>query len=232
MTTAASPRLHLYVLLDRSGSMEPMRHDVVAGYNELVGEHRAAASNAGPEPRITLVEFDDVDPSEVIVDAARVNKAPMLSTDDFAPRGMTPLLDATVRLLDRAELRVATRVEAKRRPESIVVVTITDGEENASQHTTRKALLARVRKLEKQGWTFAFLGAGLDAYAEAGVLGYDARSVQAWACDGTGARGGFQSVSRASMTRRQKLHASAAYDAGDFFEGVKEAEDDRDQRSK
>src|SRR5205823_14651879 len=118
--------------------------------------------------------------------------------------------------------RIATRVEAKRRPESIVIVTITDGEENASQHTTRKALLARIRKLEKQGWTFAFLGAGLDAYAEAGALGYDACSVQAWAPAGTGAQSGFKSVSRAAMARRQKLQSQEAYDSGDFFEGVKE----------
>ena len=232
MPTVQSPRLHLYVLLDRSGSMEPMRHDVIAGYNELVAEHRAAAANAGLEPRISLIEFDDVDSCEVIVDAVRVSKAPMLSVDDFVPRGMTPLLDATVRLLDRAESRVVSRAEAKRRPESIVVVTITDGEENASQHTTRKALLARIRKLEKKGWTFAFFGAGLDAYTEAGALGYDARSVQAWAPDGTGAQSGFRSVSRAAMARRQKLQSRDAYDTGDFFEGVKEAEDDRNRRSR
>src|SRR4051812_47936245 len=97
MTTIASPRLHLHVLLDRSGSMEPMRDDVIAGYNELIAEQRAAAANAGLEPRITLVEFDDVDPCEVVVDAVRVSKAPLLGTDDFAPRGMTPLLDATAR---------------------------------------------------------------------------------------------------------------------------------------
>ena len=48
-----------------------------------------------------------------------------------------------------------------------------------------------MRSKEAQGWTFALLGAGLDAYGEAGGLGYDARSVQAFAPDGTGAEIGL-----------------------------------------
>jgi len=45
---------------------------------------------------------------------AKVAKAPLLDHELFAPRGMTPLLDATTLFLDRAEARVAQRVEAKR----------------------------------------------------------------------------------------------------------------------
>src|SRR5262249_9110251 len=110
------------------------------------------------------------------------------------------------------------------------VVTITDGEENASRHTTRAALVQQIRRLEKKDWTFAFLGAGLDAYAEAGALGYDTRSVQAWAPDGGGARHAFQAVSRAAGLRGLRLARGEVFDNSDFFEGTKTAEADRDDR--
>ena len=40
-----------------------------------------------------------------------------------------------------------------------------------------------VSGMQAQGWTFVFLGAGLDAYGESGGIGYSAGSVQAWAPD-------------------------------------------------
>jgi uncharacterized protein YegL len=230
MTTTTSNRLHLYVLLDRSGSMQVMRDDVIAGFNELLAEQKASTVNGELEPRITLVQFDDVDLHEVVVDAQRVSKVPMLTIETFAPRGMTPLLDATTALLTRARTRATARKHADRRPEAVVVVTITDGEENASRHTTRAALVQQIRKQEKKGWTFAFLGAGLDAYDEAGALGYDSRSVQAWAPDGTGARHALRAISGAAQVRRTRLARGDTFDSGDFFEGTKTAEDDRDRR--
>ena len=148
----------------------------------------------------------------------------MLTAESFQPRGTTPLLDATSAMLDRARHRVAARKKAERSAEAIVVVTITDGAENASEHTTRKALLRQIRTLEADGWTFVFLGAGLDAYAEAGAIGYDSRSVQTWAPDGTGVMAAFDSVSKAALNRRVSLASGAAVDNGDFFEGTKSAE--------
>src|SRR5262249_38301761 len=71
---------------------------------------------------------------------------------------------------------------------------------------------------------------GLDAYGEAGALGYDTRSVQAWAPDGGGARHAFQAVSHAAEVRRLKLARGDAFDYSDFFEGTKTAEADRDRR--
>ncbi len=52
-----TPRSHLYVLLDRSGSMESMRADVIGGFNNLLAEQQAD----GPDARLTLVQFDSQD---------------------------------------------------------------------------------------------------------------------------------------------------------------------------
>jgi hypothetical protein len=224
---ATTPTTHLYVLLDRSGSMEAMRADVIGGFNHLIAEQQAA----GDDARLTLVQFDSQDPQEVLVDAKRIGRARPLTMRTFVPRGGTPLLDATGRLIHRASVREQERLILGKKPELVTVVTITDGEENQSTSYTRDAITKLVTAKQEAGWTFAFLGAGLDAYAEAGGMGYDPRSVQAFAPDGRGAAAAFHSVSAAVAGRRAKVRAHEAYDAADLFEGKKEAEADKDHRS-
>lgn len=51
--------LHIYFLLDRSGSMEPMADDVVGGFNGFV----AAQQAEGRDAVMTLVQFDSQAPT-------------------------------------------------------------------------------------------------------------------------------------------------------------------------
>ena len=46
---------HLYVLLDRSGSMQSIKTDIVGGFDAFVAEQR----NASGECRMTLARFDN-----------------------------------------------------------------------------------------------------------------------------------------------------------------------------
>ncbi len=226
MTSDARLRPHFYLLLDRSGSMESMRADVIGGFNNLLAEQQSD----GPDARITVVQFDSQDPQEVIIDAKRITAAKPLDNATFVPRGGTPLLDATGRIITRASVREQERKVLGKRAEAVTVVTITDGMENQSREYTRQQVAALLKDKEAAGWSFVFLGAGFDAYAEAGAIGHDPRSVQAWAPDGAGAAAAFTSVSDAMLARRQKLRVGAPYVAADFFEGQKDAEADRDRR--
>ena len=224
--TSPDPRPHFYVLLDRSGSMESMRGDVIGGFNNLLADQQAD----GPDARLTLVQFDSQDAHEVLVDAQRITRVRPLDQSRFVPRGGTPLLDATGQLITRAAVREQQRTVLGKRPEVITVITITDGHENQSREFSRRDILRLVKEKEAAGWSFAYLGAGIDAYGEAGGIGYDARSVQAWAPDGTGADLAFTSLSGAMKARRAKLRNREQYDVADFYEGQKQAEADRDRR--
>jgi hypothetical protein len=221
-----SSRTHIYLLLDRSGSMEAIRDDVIGGFNSFIAEQGAD----GDDARVTLVQFDSQDPSEVLVEARRISAVRPLSQTTFIPRGSTPLLDATGLLVARADERVAERKVAGRRPETIIFVTITDGHENASREFSGEDLRKLVAAREQRGWTFVFLSAGLDGYADAGGFGYDDRGVQAWAPDSRGAGLAFRSLSSATRARRSKLRSGEAHDPRDFFEGAKPAEEDRRRR--
>jgi hypothetical protein len=216
------PNTHIYVLLDRSGSMEAIRDDVIGGFNAFLAEQQAD----GDDARLTLVQFDTQDPAEVVAADVPIRAVRPLTAATFVPRGGTPLLDATGRLIARADARAAVTSLAHE-PEHIVFLTITDGEENSSREFSRSTILRMVREREARGWTFAFLSAGLDAYAEAGGLGYDTRAVQSWAPTPEGAAVAFASVSAATRKRRKAYRANEAVEAGDFFGDDKPAEQHR-----
>ncbi len=222
----AATRPHIYLLLDRSGSMESIRGDVIGGFNQFIAEQQAN----GPDARITLVQFDSQDPQDVLIDARGIRRAQPLTQATFVPRGSTPLLDATGRLIARASVREQERKVLAKRPEDVTFVTITDGEENQSREYTRNAIRRLVADKQAKGWSFVFLGAGLDAYAEAQALGYDSRSVQAFAPDGAGTQASFASMSAAVARKRKRLRQGEAFDSADFWEGDKAAEADRDRR--
>ncbi len=68
-------------------------------------------------------------------------------------------------LLDRAEAAGAPATDN-------LVVVFTDGHENASRRWDRGRLFRRISDLQDRGWTFVFLGANQDSYAEGGRLGF------------------------------------------------------------
>jgi Mg-chelatase subunit ChlD len=117
--------LHLFVLLDRSGSMEAIRSEVIGGFNAFV----AGQQINGADARLTMVQFDTQDLAETVVDDVPIRQVKPLTRARFQPRGGTPLLDATAHLVARARAKVGDGpVDA-----NVVVVTITDGLENASR---------------------------------------------------------------------------------------------------
>lgn len=211
--------VHLYVLLDRSGSMQAIRSEVIGGFNAFV----AGQQINGADARLTMVQFDTQDLAETVVDDVPIRKVKPLTRARFQPRGGTPLLDATAHIIARARANVGEASDGA----NVVVVTITDGLENASREFTRSDIKEMIGEREAAGWTFVYLSAGLDAYDDATSYGYGAGSVQAWAPDAEGAALAFASLDMAVGEMRTKVRHSAPVDRRDLFEGHKPAEVDR-----
>merc|ERR1719188_1661538 len=115
--------------------------------------------------------------------------------------------------------------------ERVVVVTFSDGRENASREHSRKSIFKRINAKREAGWTFVFMGANQDSYAEGGGLGFATRNTQNFAFDGAGARAAYSSVSKGVSSLRAKIHGDrSSIDSENFFEGVKSAEDDYNAR--
>lgn len=219
----ATPITHLYVLLDRSGSMESIADDVIGGFNRLLTDQKAD----GPDARITLIQFDGEDPQEVIADAVPIMEMAPLDRSTFVPRGLTPLLDATGRLLVRAAQRAKIIAETNGAAEDIVIVSVTDGQENDSRELSLSVVRRMIEDRKRDGWTFVFLSAADDVYGEAGRLGYDDRSSQAFAPSPAGVEIAFSSLSYATKNRRDKVRRDVFFDTDDYFEEFKPAEEHR-----
>lgn len=212
--------VHLYVLLDRSGSMQSIHAETVAGFNAFL----AGQQINGADARLTLVQFDNQDLADTLIDDLPIRQVRPLRGRDFRPRGATPLLDATAQLVARAKDQ-GEKTDAS--AENIVMVTITDGLENASQEFSRADVRNLIAEREAAGWTFVFLSAGLDAYSEARSFGYADGSVQSWTADGEGAGLAFASLSLAVGDLRASSRAAMPIDRHDVFKGNKSAEADR-----
>jgi Mg-chelatase subunit ChlD len=225
--TESTTVLHIYFVLDRSGSMSAIADDVIGGFNSFLATQKADGSDA----LMTLIQFDSGDPHEILCDAAPINEVPDLTPATFLPRGGTPLYDAMGHTIADASIRAERRRAGGKGPEEVLFVTFTDGQENQSVEYDQKKVFDLIKKREASGWTFAYLGANQDSYVEAQRMGVSAGSTQNYRADSKGTAAAYASLSAAVVNRRAKLRRGEHFDRGDLFEGNKEAEDDLNQRS-
>ena len=132
--------------------MEMCRDDTIGGFNSFVADQKEFGGT------LTLVQFDH----EYLV--SYENKAiadvEPLTHETFKPRGSTALLDAIGRAVKECKTQTIP-----------TVVILTDGQENASHLYTKAHINDLITERQKDGWTFVYLGANQDAFAEAGALG-------------------------------------------------------------
>ena len=74
-------------------------------------------------------------------------------------------------------------------------------------------------------WTFVFMGANQDSYAEGGKIGMTTGNVQDYAATPESVGAAFGSMSRATREFREKNRRQRIADKEQFFGGVKEAEE-------
>jgi len=165
--SAKSPRpasIHSYILLDRTGSMEPIWSEALSSVNAYADG--LATLDGGPrvDADITLAAFDAQDGFQFNVlrngvDAERWRK---VTNDEVSPRGMTPLYDAIGRIVSLAE---------RDHPEKAVIVIMTDGEENSSEEMTKASAKAALDRVRKKGWEVVFLGTEFSNFNDAEGVG-------------------------------------------------------------
>jgi len=132
--------------------METCWDDTIGGFNAFLNEQKTLGGT------LTLVQFDH----EYLLsyEAKPIEEVEPLTRETFKPRGSTALMDAIGRAIK--EIRTQTIP---------TVVILTDGLENSSHKYTKAHIKDLVEERTKNGWTFVYLGANQDAFAEAGSLG-------------------------------------------------------------
>lgn len=202
------------VVLDRSGSMATVRDDTIGGFNSVLEEQKQVPGTA----YLTLVQFDDQ--YEIIYEGQKLRDVPELTTRTFVPRGSTALLDAIGRTINAVGARLTALPEAER-PGKVLLLIMTDGEENSSHEFSRAQVFDMItHQREAYAWEVVFIGTNQDAVATGASYGIPASNALSYAPTPAGTRQALGTFSKAAS--RMRMRSSA--EKNDFFdEGDREA---------
>lgn len=197
------------VILDRSGSMVFVKKDTIGGFNQFLEDQKKAPGEA----TITLVQFDHE--HEVVYLRQPIADAPALSDETYRPRGNTALLDAIGRTVNTLGETYASMDESNR-PENVVLVIQTDGQENASKEFSPAAIKEMIERQTKEyAWEVVYLGANQDAFAVGASIGILRSHSMTYAGDSKGTADALLAVSANLCAYRSGNMASMAYQDAD-----------------
>src|SRR5262249_48815401 len=127
--------------------------------------------------RFTLVKFNSSHTNKVY-GATPINDVIDLTDATYVPDGGTPLIDAAVKLIHATADYISKNFKTEQ--PGVQVVIQTDGEENSSREYSYADLTALIKEKEGQGWSFVFIGAGIDAYSQSAKMGFSVANTMSY----------------------------------------------------
>ena len=195
----------LVFILDRSGSMSGLEADTIGGFNAMIDKQKKEEGEA----LVSTVLFST--DREMIHDRVNLQDIRPLTDKEYYVRGCTALLDAvghTIRHIGN----VHKYAREEDRPARTLFIITTDGMENASrEYTYRKLQELITRQKEQHGWEFLFLGANIDAAAEAKRFGIAPECAANYHADSLGTATIFEAVDDAVCQFRAARPMTAAW---------------------
>lgn len=151
-------------VIDASGSMAHLVGDTIGGFNGFIESQKAIDGKA----TLTTVLFDSS--WRILHNGVDLHEVKPMTTADYVAGGMTAMLDAIGETINRVQDRHDELGEEK--PENVLFVITTDGEENSSRKFTKSQIEKMIKhQTNGHGWKFMFLGANMDAVKEAESIG-------------------------------------------------------------
>ena len=195
----------LVFILDRSGSMSGLEKDTIGGFNSMIEEQKREDGQA----LVSTVLFDNE--SVVIHDRLPLDRVPPLTEGEYYTRGCTALLDAVGGAIHHIG-NVHKYARKEDVPEKTLFIITTDGYENASRRYDYEKVQKMIQhEKEKYGWEFLFLGANIDAAAEAKRFGISEDRAVTYKCDPAGTALNYDVISEAVCHVRASRPLSAGW---------------------
>lgn len=152
-------------VVDRSGSMQSVAKDMIGGFNQFIQTQK---ENKVGECAVSFFQFDDI--YEEVYKNVLVENVQDLTNKTYVPRNSTALLDAVGMTVNNINDELSNLKEEEK-PEKILVVILTDGEENASQMFTIEQVRELITQKTIENWEFVYIGANQDTWNVANSLG-------------------------------------------------------------
>lgn len=201
------------LLLDASASMWNNRHETISGVNKFITEQKAVGDNAA----LTLIVFNGT--AKTLFAGKKIADVQLLTNEDYCPGGSTAYYDTTARAIEAAGLRFR-KMPAERRPDKVLFVIMTDGQDTDSWMYGKLGLeecKSRIQhQRDKYSWDFAFLGANIDAKSVAATIGIPAGFSMNYVGDQTGTSRGLDNVTSSVVMYRSRVAGTQR--EGNFFQ--------------
>ena len=152
------------LVIDTSGSMEPLINEVRSGVNGFLTDQRRNGHAS-----LHITEFDTA-VREVYT--GTLDDAPTIDSSYFKASGLTALYDAIGNAITTTDAVVpdAGRMHSSIAP---IVVIFTDGTDNSSIQFDAHRICRLISDRKERGWSFLFFGCSQDAALAGGRLGID-----------------------------------------------------------
>lgn len=182
---------HIGFVLDRSGSMEKIKADTIGGFNAFLKSQKECCGEA----TFSMVQFNTK--FDMIHDFKNIAEVSDLTEESFKPAGMTALHEAIGRCVKVTGEHLSLMKEEDR-PEKVLIVILTDGEENSSSKEfdsdNIKAMIEHQQW--KYSWDFVFIGANQDAVLKAQSIGVGSRNALTSCANSAGTSALYLSLSK------------------------------------
>ena len=156
---------HICIVLDASGSMGSIESDIKGSFNTFLAQQKESEGKT----MFDLFQFSD----EVthLVKSADLSQYSGNLMDQYSCSGCTALYDAVCIAIDSMGKTFAAMPEEER-PENVLCVIITDGEENSSKEFTMNDVKQRIEHQKNvYSWEFDFLAANQDSWETGSAMG-------------------------------------------------------------
>jgi uncharacterized protein YegL len=199
---------HIVVVLDKSGSMSGLTSSTISGFNGFMKEQKNVTGKA----TVSLMQFATY--QDWTYEMMPVKEVVNIDYQSYkANGGSTALCDSIARAVHRTEDNIKDMDE---KPDNVVVVVITDGQENDSKEFNKTHVKKIIESHEEEGWDFVFLGANQDAIAEGGSMGVRATNAYTYAASEAGVQDSYMMASRGLSTYRTRRSKGDAGQIGFF----------------
>lgn len=201
----------IIIVLDRSGSMNAVRKDTIGGVNKFIEEQQKVPGEA----TFSLFQFDHE--YDHVIKASPIASAKPLTEDTYMPRGNTCLYGAIGCAIQSTGERLKGMSDDQR-PEKVIFVIVTDGEENSSHkhewsrmHTARTVKQDIDRQSSAYKWQFVYIGANQDAITNAAAIGIKGDNALNYAANAVGTEKLYGALSNNLRSMRAGASASMSW---------------------
>lgn len=149
-------KFKIVVILDESGSMESIRKNMLDSLNDLIKEQKQIKERPAT---FTLIKFNDKINRKY--ENFPMEEMNLLNLEDYMPRGSTSLYDA-----------IGTTVNRFRNERDVLMVIVTDGQENSSKIYDKQFVSTKLDEKKKyNNWSYVYMSCDLQTFEQGTNIG-------------------------------------------------------------